>query len=72
MWQNSVCLILVANHTILGALLSSSFTQSRHVPGPATFPLTLRAAIDGITELRNNLDDSINSLLGYFKFDIWT
>jgi CubicO group peptidase (beta-lactamase class C family) len=48
---------------VVAALLSSSFAQSRYMPGPVTFPLELRAIDDGITELRNSLDDAIKSLL---------
>lgn len=72
MWHSSACLTLIANHILLAALLSSSLIQSRHVPGPATFPLALRAADDGMTELRNKLDNSVASLLNHAGSDIRT
>lgn len=71
MWHSSVCPTLIVNHIILGVLLSYSLAQSRCVPGPATFPLTLRTTNDDIIELRNRLDDSINSLLRDSESDIW-
>jgi CubicO group peptidase (beta-lactamase class C family) len=57
MWHNSI------KRIILTVLLSSSFVQSRYVPGPATFQLKLCAVDDGITELQSKLNDAINSLL---------
>ena len=58
-------------YIILAVLLSSSPAQARYVPGPVSFPLKLRVTDDGIPELRNQWDYSINSLLDTAGSDIW-
>lgn len=69
-WHNNTPLNSV-KYIILAVLLSSSPAQARYVPRPVSFLLKLRVTDDGIPELRNQWDYSINSLLDTAGSDIW-